>query len=183
MNKRLLVVTFAFLAVAAVALGAYLALDGGGAPTPRPGPETTRAARPAAPDPGFAPGGAPAGAPATGAPTPVGSGVTLSPAEEAAVRAALDRVGSESAVREQLMAGVERPWKAPAARQAFRWCLERARDMQLPSDEASVERICACATRAVQRIFPADPPVPTTRDGRKGYERAVKDAIDACNTQ
>ena len=104
----------------------------------------------------------------------------LTPEQEARVRAALEKLGNETAVRAAFFAGVAEPWPLPAAQERFKRCVTRVQ-RGLPKEggfDAGV--ICACAVRAMQQAYPRSPPEPTTGNYRRVVGESFRTAVDEC---
>ncbi len=170
MNKKLVIAAILVATVAVAGVGAIFLLD----EPPGSRTSTTAGAAPErrpTPDPGF--DDIPAGA------TTAGS-VALSPEQEKALRAALERIGNESAIRAALFADVPEPWQLPDAQKQFGSCLSTVAD-GLPANRlAAKEEICACTTRIMQRAFPRTPPVPGNRRGKNAVGSAYRAAVEEC---
>ena len=181
MTTRTLIAVLLAATVAVAAVGAFLLWDDGpmgGASSPAKG--TAKAGRPgdpSGPAGQAAPGGSPA-ADTSGAPT--ASGSPLSPKEEQALRSALEAIARDAVVRGALTAGVDQPWPLPASQELFKSCLESLKWSGPVGPSDSKEQTCSCAARAVQQLYPKDPPNPGTRNARQAYERSIREQIELC---
>jgi uncharacterized protein (DUF4415 family) len=102
-------------------------------------------------------------------------------ARERIERDALDQLAREGGVHQALMGGVLRPWTMAAAQEMFGSCLRPASEIVDPGEPGAVARACACATRAIQAIYPDKPPKGTTRNGKRAVERETKESIERCS--
>jgi hypothetical protein len=83
-------------------------------------------------------------------------------------------------VRGALTAGVDQPWPLPASQELFKSCLESLKWSGPVGPSDSKEQTCSCAARAVQQLYPKDPPNPGTRNARQAYERSIREQIELC---
>ena len=173
MSKKLVIAAFVVLGALSLGLGAYLFVD----PDSKPGSRAS-GGRPgqvgqAAPGSPEALGNLPSKAPALGE-------TKLDPQAEATLRESLERAARDSSEREALQGGVPNPWPIAQARDAFRICLGNVASLVDTKVLGASEQACACATRAVQRNHPKKPPDMSNRNGRRGFERELKDAVETC---
>lgn len=170
MNKKLAIAAILVATVAVAGVGAIFLLDE--APRSR-----TRAAaeakgdRRTTPDRGF--DDIPTGAAAQAA-------EALSPEQEKALRAALERIGNEAAIRAALSSGVPEPWPLPDAQRQFGNCLATVAEGLPAKRLPAKEEICACTTRAIQRAFPRSPPGPGTRREDRMIGSTYRAAVEEC---
>jgi len=109
-----------------------------------------------------------------------GAGAGLTPEQEKMLRAALERIGNEAAIRAALTSDVPEPWPLPESQNRFATCLI-AIEGSLSADRAPAkEQICACATRAIQRTYPKAPPRAERRHEIKSAGANFRAAVEEC---
>jgi hypothetical protein len=109
-----------------------------------------------------------------------GGGAALTPAQEATIRASLEKLGNEAAIRAAFQAGVAEPWPLPEAQKHFERCITTV-ERGLPEGSTQVPAaICACAIRAFQGVYPREPPVVTTSKINRVVGEDMRRAVDEC---
>ena len=106
--------------------------------------------------------------------------VALSPEQEAVIRSALEKLGTETAIRNALSGGVAEPWPLPAAQQQFEKCVTLVQRGLAPESTVVPANVCACATRAIQQVYPREPPRPASGNALRIVRENVSTAIDEC---
>lgn len=173
MSKKVIIAAFVVLGAVALGLGAYLVVD----PDSKPG---SRAAGRSGPGgQGSTPGGPAELGNLPSRAAPLGE-TKLDPAAEATLRESLERAARDTSEREALQGGVPSPWPISQARDAFRICLGNVAGYVDTKVLGASEQACACAVRAVQRNHPKKPPDMANRNGRRGFERELKEAVETC---
>jgi hypothetical protein len=109
-----------------------------------------------------------------------GGGAALTPAQEATIRAALEKLGNEAALRTAFTAGVAEPWPLAQAQTHFERCITTV-ERGLPVESTQVPAdICACAIRAFQGVYPREPPVITSAKVNRVVGEDMRRAVDEC---
>ena len=181
MNKKVLVASMLVTTFAVAGLGAFVLLDDGSAGSAaRPAPEKARGT-----NRGGDPGDGFRDLPQAGSVDPTAPGATtgLSPEQEEALRAALQKAAAEGALVEALSGGVPQPWPMPEAQAAFRACKKRVTGTLPKGSGLTEDQLCSCTTRYLQKAFPAQYPNHGTKNAKRAYQRQEQAAISACQGQ
>lgn len=104
----------------------------------------------------------------------------LTAEQERKIRSALEKLGNETAIRTAFTAGVAEPWPLADAQKQFEECVTVV-DRGLPEGSTLIPAdVCACAIRAIQGVYPREPPDITKSKLRRMAGENMRTAVDEC---
>jgi hypothetical protein len=109
-----------------------------------------------------------------------GGTAALSPEEEKRIREVLEKLGNETAIRQAFTAGVAEPWPLPASQRLFDSCMPLVERGIPPGSSTDPGAICACAIRAMQEVYPREPPQPRKGNAIRMVKESYRTAIAEC---